>query len=57
VPKNGAMLLLESLFLIRKKRLWFESGILVFCCVFEGCFEKVGGWRWFFDGENVVNGW
>jgi len=19
--------------------------------------EKVGGWRWFFDGENVVNWW
>jgi len=23
----------------------------------RGVLEKVGGWRWFFGGENVVDGW
>jgi hypothetical protein len=29
----------------------------VFAGVFEGVFEKAGGWTWFFDGENVVDSW
>jgi hypothetical protein len=29
-----------------------------FCCgVFDGVFKKMGGFRWFLGGENVVNGW
>jgi hypothetical protein len=31
-----------------------DPGFDVFAGVFEGCFEKYGVWRWFFDGEIVV---
>jgi hypothetical protein len=42
-PENEAMLLSENRFLIRRKKLAVvESGISVFCCVFEGRFGKSG---------------
>jgi hypothetical protein len=30
------------------------AGFAAFAGLFEGGRERVGGWAWFFDGENVV---
>ena len=32
------------------------AGFAAFAGLFEGGRERVGGWAWFFDGENVVIG-
>jgi hypothetical protein len=56
--ENGAMLLLETRYLARKKiRRGPDSGFYCFAVFLRGVLEKVGGWRWFFDGENVVDWW
>jgi len=33
---------------------WWPEHFLLFMGHFEGVLEKVGGWAWFFCGENVV---